>query len=140
MIRWLKEMLLVNILLVLPMSFLPLACARLAFRPKPGAAVPLVFFAPLSSGFWTLIYSQFSSARVWQRAGRLHEWRRDHGGIFRTLQRACGWLAFGIMGSFLAEIAFCALFRGSPRMWFTLFPLASYSPLFACWLWRRKHP
>jgi len=101
--------------------------------------VPLVFSAPLASDFWILIHSQLSSAGVWQRAGRLHEWRRDHGGMFHAGPRACGWLAFGIGGSFFAEIAFCALFRGSPRMWLALFPPASYFPLFACWLWRRKH-
>ena len=48
-----------------------------------------------------------------------------------------------------APIAFLIAFRRVPyamfdstarlRLWFALFPLACYFPLFAAWAWRRRH-
>jgi hypothetical protein len=34
-----------------------------------------------------------------------------------------------------------AMFDGAARLrlWFVLFPLACYFPLFAAWFWRRRH-
>ena len=99
--------------------------------------------APLSCGFYVLIYSQWSSAMVWQRMGRLHQWREDHGGFLCTIPRACGWLLFGIVGSFLCEVTFAVAFRFVPHcesrlsLWMALFPFAAYSPLVPTWLWRR---
>jgi len=52
------------------------------------------WLGPLSANFWTLVYSQWSSARRWQRMGRLHEWRRDYRGIVRTVAKATLWLIF----------------------------------------------
>lgn len=149
MIRWLKEMLLLNLLLLPPMAFLPFVCVALAVRPDPGMALPLFFFAPLSAGFWVLVYSQWLSAMAWQRAGRLKQWRSDHGGLLCTIPRACGWLLFGIVASFLSEIAFMLAFMSVPhgmfdgearlRLWLSLFPVACYFPLVPAWVWRRRH-
>ena len=107
------------------------------------------WFGPLSAAFWILVYSQWSSARAWQRMGRLHEWRRDHGGLLVTVTKATAWMFLGLFGSFLCEIAFLIAFRRVPyamfdsaarlRLWFALFPLACYFPLFAAWAWRRRH-
>jgi len=101
--------------------------------------------APLSAGFWVLVYSQWSSAHAWNKMGRLKQWRDDHGGFLCTIPRACGWLLFGIVGSFLCEVAFGFAFRFVPhcesrlRLWMALFPFAAYFPLLPAWLWRRRH-
>jgi len=132
MIRWLRDMLLINLVLVPLMAFLPLVCIPLVRSPE--GATAWFFVAPLSAGFYVLVYSQWSSAMVWQRAGRLKQWRADHGGIFRTVPRACGWLFGGIFFSYVAEAAFMLAFR---RV--SLLPFATYSPLVFAWLWRRRH-
>jgi hypothetical protein len=146
MIRWLKEMLLLSILLVPPMVFFPALCWLLAAHPDPDAAQALFWFAPLSAGFWVLVYSQWSSTHAWNKMGRLRQWREDHGSFLCTIPRACGWLLFGIVGSFLCEVAFAVAFRAVAwqssvkarlRLWLCLFPFASHAPLLPAWLWRR---
>ena len=66
MIKWLREMLLLNILLVPPMMLFPAICWSLALRSHADAALVCVFFGPLSAGFWILVYSQLSSV-PWRR-------------------------------------------------------------------------
>jgi hypothetical protein len=145
MLRWLKEMLLLNMLLVPLMIFFPAICWILTAHPHPDAALALFCFAPLSAGFYVLVYSQWSSAHAWNKMGRLGQWREDHGGFVCTIPRACGWLLFGIVGSFLCEVAFAVAFRFVPHgesrlgLWMTLFPFAAYFPLVPTWLWRRRH-
>jgi hypothetical protein len=58
MIRWLKEMLLLSILLVPPMVVFPAICLTLAGHPDPLAAQLCFWFGPLSAGFYVLVYSQ----------------------------------------------------------------------------------
>ena len=108
-IQWLKKMLLLNILLVPIMLFMPVVCVPLLRSPE--GATAWFFVAPLSAGFYVLVYSQWSSAMVWQRAGRLKQWRTDHGGFFRTVPRACGWLFGAIFFSYVAEAGFLLAFR-----------------------------
>jgi len=145
MIRWLKEMLLLNILLVPLMVLFPAICWLLAAHPDPTAALALFWFAPLSAGFYVLVYSQWSSAHAWNKMGRLRQWREDHGGFLCMIPRACGWLLVGIVGSFLCEVAFAVAFRFVPHcesrlgLWMALFPFAAYFPLVPTWLWRRRH-
>jgi hypothetical protein len=151
MMKWLKQMLLLNAVLLPPMLLFPALCLLPIFaaHPDPGWAQACFWFGPLSAAFWTLVYSQWSSARVWQRMGRLHEWRRDHGGLLVTVTKATAWMFLGLFGSFLCEVAFMIAFRRVPpamfdstarlRLWFALFPLACYFPLFAAWAWRRLH-
>jgi hypothetical protein len=149
MIRWLPEMLLLNAVLLPPMVFFSAICLTLAAHPDPIAARLFFWFGPLSAGFWVLVYSQWSSAMAWQRMGRLHQWRSDHGGLLVTVTKATAWMFLGLFGSFLCEIAFLIAFRRVPyamfdstarlRLWSALFPLACYFPLFAAWAWRRLH-
>jgi len=145
MLRWIKAMFLLNIILVPTMIFFPAICWLIAARPDPDVAVVLFFFAPLSAGFYVLVYSQWSSAHAWNKMGRLRQWREDHGGFACTIPRACGWLLYGIVGSFLCEVAFAAAFRFVPhcesrlRLWLAFFLFAAYFPLVPTWLWRRRH-
>jgi len=98
------------------------------------ARVAMFFFAPISCGVIVLIYSQLSSVHAWNRIGRLKEWREDHGGIFATVSRATGWLFGSIFLSFTAEFAFIFIFSSAQFRWLAL---ATYSPLFFCWCWRK---
>ena len=136
MIRWLKEMLLLNILLVPIMAFMPLVCVPLVRSPQGAQAV--FWLGPLSAWFYTLVYSQWSSAMVWQRAGRLKQWRADHGRIFRTVPRACGWLFGAIFFSYAAEFLMLFLVRPSASGR-ALLPVFTYSPVALCWVCRRFH-
>jgi hypothetical protein len=111
MIKWLKQMLLINAVLLPIMIFFPAVCWTLALHPLPMADRACFLFGPLSAGFWVLLYSQWSSAMVWHRMGRLRQWREDHGGICRTVRRACGWLLFGIVLSFAAEVIYTYTFH-----------------------------
>ena len=71
MLKWLKQMLVLNILLVPPMVFFPAIYLTLAAHPDPLAAQLCFWFGPLSAGFWVLVYSQWSSAMAWRRMGRV---------------------------------------------------------------------
>ena len=70
-------------------------------HPDPGWAQACFSVGPLSAAFWTLVYSQWSSARAWQRMGRLHERRRDRGGLLVTVAKATAWMFLAVFGSFL---------------------------------------
>jgi hypothetical protein len=147
MIRWLKEMLLLSILLVPPMAMFPVICWLLAAHPDWDAALACVFFGPLSAGFWVLIYSQLSSAPWRLGADAVRQWRRDRGSLLVTAVKATCWMCFGIVASFFAEVAFMVAFKHVPyeafdgtarlRLWLCLFPFACYFPLLPAWLWRR---
>ncbi len=149
MMKWLKQMLLLNAVLLPPMVAFPAICWALAMRPDPDAALVCVFFGPLSAGFWVLVYSQLSSAPWRQGAEAVREWRHDHGGLLVTSAKATCWMFFGIVASFCAEVAFMVAFKYVPykafdgearlRLWLSLFPFACYFPLLPAWLWRRTH-
>lgn len=49
MVKWLKEMLLLNILLVPPMVFFPAICLTFAAHPDPLAAQICFWFGPMHS-------------------------------------------------------------------------------------------
>ena len=149
MIKWLRELLLLNILLVPPMVLFPAICLKLAAHPDPLAAQLCFWFGPLSAGFWVLVYSQLTSA-PWRRGAQaVRQWRKDHGGLLATAARATCWMFFGIVASFFAEVAFMVAFKHVPyeafdgaarlRLWLCLFPFACYFPLLPAWLWRRTH-
>jgi hypothetical protein len=135
MIRLLRHLVgtLLLALMLVPFAFFFPALFLLAPN-EPDARVLIFFAAPLSAGVVTLIYSQWSSVHAWNRMGRLGHWREDHGGIVRTVPRACGWLFGSIFFSFIAEFAFVFSFRSAP---FGMLVLATYSPIFFCWCWRR---
>lgn len=97
---------------------------------------------------WPLLCREWSSAMAWQRMGRLHQWRRGHGGFQRTMTKATVWIFFGLFGSLHSEIAFLIAFRfipssvsGAPHfmLWFRPFSFLCYAPLFAIWAWTRRH-
>jgi hypothetical protein len=88
------------------MVCLPTICWLLAAHSDPAAALAIFWLAPLSAGFYVLVYSQWSSTHAWNKMGRLHQWRFDHDGFLCAIPRACGWLLLGIVGSFLCEVAF----------------------------------
>jgi len=149
MLRWIKEMLVLNMLLVPPMIFFPAICWGIALNSSPWrgyAAMACLVAAPFASAVWCLVYSQWSSAMVWQRMGRLQHWREDHGGLIHTVPRACGWMFWGLLGSIAAEVLYCRAFYLVPHcetrlslfMW--LLPFVALSPVFPIWCWRRVHP
>lgn len=149
MMKWLKQMLLLNAVLLPLMVAFPAICLTLAAHPDPLAAQLCFWFGPLSAGFWVLVYSQLSSA-PWRRGAQaVRQWRQDHGGLLVTSAKATCWMFFGIVTSFFAEVAFIVAFKHVPygafdgtarlRLWFALFPLACYFPLLPAWVWRRRH-
>ena len=154
--RNIVELLVLNFILVpfmvlAPLVLVVLPLVLIAKNPNDdfsGLAQLFVWTAPLSCAFWTLVYSQWTSVRAWQRMGRLKTWRRDHGGLLVTVTKAMLWMLFGLFGSFLSEIAFLIAFRlavstlvtsGALYAWFVLFPFSTYTPLFATWAWRRRY-
>ena len=145
-------LILVPCMTVAPVGLVVLPLVLIAKNPNDDfAGLAQIFFwtAPLSCAFWTLVYSQWSSTMAWRRMGRLKDWRDDHGGLSRTVSRACGWMVFGLFGSFAAQVAFLPAFHALPRsvadgaarraLWFVLFPLSTYAPLLAASFWRRRH-
>ena len=145
------NLILVPFMVLAPLVLVLLPLVLIAKNPNDdfsGLAQLFVWTAPLSCAFWTLVYSQWSSAMAWQRMGRLKTWRRDHGGLLVTVTKAMLWMLFGLFGSFLSEIAFLIAFRlavptlvtsGALYAWFVLFPFSTYAPLFATWAWRRRY-
>ena len=132
--KWLVKSLLIFVVFVPAAALFPLAAVALTRTPE--GAETWFWIAPWSCCFWTLVYSQWSSIRVWQKAGRLKQWRDDHGGFLRTNARACGWMFGSLFFSYVSEFLLLFLARAAARPWL---PLATYSPLAFCWLWRRVH-
>ena len=103
MIRWFKEMPLLNILLVPIMLFLPALSLTLPRTPESTTA--LFFLGPLSAGFYTLLYSQ-PSAAPWRRgAEAVRQWRAESGGYLHTIPRACAWMFGTLILSYGLEFA-----------------------------------
>ena len=135
MIRLLRHLIGTMLLALMLVPFAFFFPALFLFPPKNSDLRVLIFFAaPLSADIYTLIYSQLSSVHAWNRMGRLSQWRANHGGIYQTVPRACGWLFGSIFFSFAVEFAFVFSFRSAP---FGMLALATYSPLFFSWCWRR---
>jgi hypothetical protein len=74
--------------------------------------------APLSCAFYMVVSCHWHSARQWQRMGRLDSWRRDHGGIIRTVTKSTLYMFGGILASYFFEILFLIAFRFVPFEWF----------------------
>jgi hypothetical protein len=100
----------------------------------PDGAMFLFWAGPWSCCVLTLFYSQWSSIRVWQKAGKLRQWRGDHGGFIRTNVLATAWMFGSLFASYAAELLM--VWKADPS-WRPWLPAATYSPVFACWLWRR---
>jgi hypothetical protein len=97
------------------------------------------WLGPWSCCFWVLIYSQLSAAPWRQGAAAVRQWREENGGLLATSMWATAWMIGGLFFSYVAEGALL-LFAGRgaafSRMWL---PVATYSPLAFCWLWRKAH-
>ncbi len=64
----------------------------------------------------------------------MRQWREAHGGLVHTSFFACCWMFGSLFFSYVAE--FLLLFATRSRIWL---PVATYSPLAFCWLWRKAH-
>jgi hypothetical protein len=131
LIRTLFKFLLTAAIAIPLMVVFPIAAVALSRSPE-GAQV-LFWAGPWSAAFYTLIYSVLSSV-PWRQGGEaVRQHREAHGGLLVASMWATGWMFFGLFGSYFAEAALMFTTRR-----FAILPLATYSPLFACWLWRRR--
>ncbi len=118
--------------------FIPLAASFpfFAFRltRTPEGAQVLFWAGPWSAAFWTLLYGQLSACKFWLGAEHVRQWREANGGLLHTSIIATCWMFGALFFSYIAELLFIVATRN-----FTLLPIATYSPLFFCWCWRRGH-
>jgi hypothetical protein len=100
-------------------------------------AVAYFLLGPFACAVWMVFICHWHSVRQWQRAGRLSTWRRDHGGIFRTVGESILFMVGGFLGSALAETVFLVaanhIFphertRGSMMLYFAIAPFAVFAP------------
>ena len=136
MLKWLLKSLLVLVVFVPMATALPLAAMSLCRTPD--GAMFLFWVGPWSCCFWVLLYSQLSASKFWLGAEHVRQWREAHGGLLVTSVKATVWMFGGLFLSYAAEflLVFAAQSAAISRMWL---PAATYSPLLACWLWRRVH-
>jgi hypothetical protein len=132
MLKWLLKSLLILIIFVPFATFLPLAAV--AMMRSPEGAEFWFWVAPWSCCFWVLIYSTLSAC-PWRQGGEaVREWREAHGGLLHTSLIATGWMFGALFFSYAAEFLLIVTTRGA--VWL---PVATYSPLAFCWLWRKAH-
>jgi hypothetical protein len=116
--------------------FIPLAASFpfFAFRltHTPDGAQVLFWAGPWSAAFWVLIYSQISLVPWRQGAQAVHQWRDEHGGLLHTSIFATCWMFGALFFSYVAELLLIVVTRS-----FAWLPLATFSPLAFCWLWRK---
>ena len=136
MLKWLLKSLLVLVVFVPTAAALPLAALSLCRTPDGAMAV--FWLGPWSCCFWTLIYSQLSSAPWRHGAEAVRQWREAHGGLLVTSVKATVWMFGALFLSYLAEflLLFADRSAASDRAWL---PVATYSPLALVWAWRRLH-
>jgi hypothetical protein len=133
MLKWFLKSLLILIIFVPFATFLPLAAV--AVMRSPEGAEFWFWVAPWSCCFWVLIYSTLSAC-PWREGGAaVRQWREEHGGLLHTSLIATGWMFGALFFSYVAEFAFLFVSRNGGWL-----PVATYSPLAFCWLWRRAHP
>lgn len=132
MIRSLLKSLLIVAIFVPFATFLPLAAV--AMMRSPEGAEFWFWVAPWSCCFWVLIYSTLSAC-PWRQGGEaVRQWREAHGGLLHTSLIATGWMFGALFFSYAAEFLLIVTTRGA--VWL---PVATYSPLAFCWLWRKAH-
>ena len=132
MLKWFLKSLLILIIFVPFATFLPLAAV--AMMRSPEGAEFWFWVAPWSCCFWVLIYSTLSACPWRQGAEAVHQWREAHGGLLHTSIIATGWICGALFFSYAAEFLLIVTTRGA--VWL---PVATYSPLAFCWLWRKAH-
>ena len=132
MLKWLLKSSLILAVFVPFATALPVAALWLCRTPD--GAQFLFWTGPWSCCFWVLIYSQLSAAPWRQGAEAVRHWREAHGGLLRTSIIATGWMFGALLFSYAAEFLLIVTTRGA--VWL---PVATYSPLAFCWLWRKTH-
>jgi len=132
MLTWLLKSLLILIIFVPFATCLPLAALSLC--RTPGGAEAVFWAGPWSAAFWTLLYSQLSACKFWLGAEHVRQWREAHGGLLHTSIIATVWMFGALFFSYAAEFLLIVTARGA-----TWLPVATYSPLAFCWLWRKAH-
>ncbi len=135
LIRSLARSLLVLVIFIPVAAALPLAALSLCRTPD--GAMFVFWAAPWSCAFWTLIYSTLSAVPWRQGPEAVRRKREADGGLLVASMWATAWMFGGLFLSYAAEFLLLFLVRGaSGRAWL---PVATYSPLLLCWLWRRVH-
>jgi hypothetical protein len=132
LIRFFLRNLLVLAVFVPAAAGFPLAALSLC--RTPGGAEAVFWLGPWSCCFWVLIYSQLSAAPWRQGRDAVHRWRVANGGLLHTSFFACTWMFGALFFSYAAEFLLIVTTRGA--VWL---PVATYSPLAFCWLWRKAH-
>ena len=132
MLKWLLKSLLILIIFVPFATFLPLAAV--AMMRSPEGAEFWFWVAPWSCCFWVLIYSTLSACPWRQGGDAVRQWREAHGGLLHASIIATGWMFGALFFSYAAEFLLIVTTRGA--VWL---PVATYSPLAFCWLWRKAH-
>ena len=132
MLKWLLKSLLILIIFVPFATLLPLAAV--AMMRSPEGAEFWFWVAPWSCCFWVLIYSTLSACPWRQGRDAVRRWREAHGGLLHTSIIATGWMFGALFFSYAAEFLLIVTTRGA--VWL---PVATYSPLAFCWLWRKAH-
>jgi hypothetical protein len=132
MLKWLLKSLLILIIFVPFATFLPLAAV--AMMRSPEGAEFWFWVAPWSCCLWVLIYSTLSACPWRQGGDAVRQWREAHGGLLHASIIATGWTFGALFFSYVAEFLLIVTTRGA--VWL---PMATYSPLAFCWLWRKAH-
>jgi hypothetical protein len=132
MLKWLLKSLLILIIFVPFATFLPLAAV--AMMRSPEGAEFWFWVAPWSCCFWVLIYSTLSACPWRQGGDAVRQWREAHGGLLHASIIATGWMFGALFFSYAVEFLLIVTTRCA--VWL---PVATYSPLAFCWLWRKAH-
>ena len=132
MLKGLLKSLLILVVFVPFATALPVAALWLCRTPD--GAQFLFWTGPWSCCFWVLIYSQLSAAPWRQGRDAEYRWRVANGGLLHTSFFACTWMFGALFFSYAAEFLLIVTTRGA--VWL---PVATYSPLAFCWLWRKAH-
>ena len=132
MIRSLLKSLLILAVFVPFATALPVAALWLCRTPD--GAEFLFWCGPWSCCFYVLIYSTLSAV-PWRDGGQaVRQHREARGGLLVASAWATCWMFGALFASYGAELILIFFTRR-----FTLLPIATYSPVMFCWLWRRIH-
>lgn len=144
---------LVGVSLIAPFVLAILPQVILFQNPQADVANMGLFFfwvTPWCVAVWMIFLCQFHSARLWQQEGKEFgawgtNWRKAHGGIFRTAGKSTGFMLLGFFGAFASEVAFLLLTHGhrfnlvQKHLWFAAFPFVAFAPVILLLFKRRNY-
>ena len=132
LIKGLLRSLLILLIFIPAAAAFPIAAVRLS--RTPGGAEFLFWCGPWSCCICVLIYSTLSAV-PWRDGGQaVRQHREARGGLLVASAWATCWMFGALFASYGAELILIFFTRR-----FTLMPIATYSPLAYCWLWRKVH-